>query len=86
MARSINEVQLVDFAVVSGIHHANGMSLDGDAALALEVHGVENLGLHLACGQRTGELQQAVGQRGLTMIDVRDDREIADVRGIHNSG
>ena len=59
------------------------MSLDGDAALALQVHGVQHLRLHLALGQRAGDLQQAVRQRGLAMIDVSDDAEISDSRGIH---
>jgi hypothetical protein len=28
-------------------------------------------------------LQQAVGQRGLPVVDVRDDREISDAFGVH---
>ena len=67
------------FAVLRRVHHADGVRLDGDAALALQVHRVEHLRLHLARGQRAGQLQQAVGERGFAMIDVRDDREIADV-------
>jgi hypothetical protein len=34
-------------------------------------------------GQRAGQLKQPVGERGLAMIDVRDDREIPNVLGIH---
>jgi hypothetical protein len=37
------------------------MGLNGDAALALEVHCIEHLGLHLARGHRAGQLEQAVG-------------------------
>ena len=59
------------------------MGLDGDAALALKVHGVEDLGLHLARGQRAGELEEPVGESGLAVVDVRDDREVADVTWIH---
>ena len=55
------------------------MRLDRDAALALEVHGVEDLGLHLAGLQRAGEFQEPVGQRGLAVVDVGDDREIPNV-------
>src|SRR5580698_1528622 len=61
------------------------MGLDGDAALALEVHGVEHLGLHLAHGERSGQLQQAVRQRGFTVVDVRDDRKVAEESGVHSS-
>ena len=34
-------------------------------------------------GQRTGEFEQAVGEGGLAVIDVRDDREVADVAWVH---
>ena len=60
------------------------MSLDGDPALALEIHRVEDLRLHLTRLERAGELEQAVGQRRLAVIDVRDDREIADESLVHS--
>ena len=83
VAGRVDQVELVGLAVLRGVHHADGVGLDGDAALALEIHGVEHLRLHFARGQRSGELQQAVGERGFAMVDVRDDREVADVLGIH---
>ena len=83
MTRSIDEVELIGFAVVCFVHHADGVGFDGDTALSLEVHGVEHLGLHLASSQRAGEFEQPVGECGLAMINVRDDREVADVTWIH---
>ena len=56
---------------------------DGDAALALEVvrvHGA--LGDLLVVAEGAALLQQAVDQRGLAVVDVRDDRDVADV---HNA-
>ncbi len=44
----VDQVELVGLAVGRRIHHADGVSLDGDAAFTLQVHGVEHLGLHLA--------------------------------------
>ena len=79
VARRVDEVQLVGLAVVGGVAHAHGLALDGDAALALDVHGVEQLGLHVALGHRARKLQDAVRERGLAVIDVRDDREVADM-------
>ena len=58
------------------------MRLDRDAPLALEIHGVEHLRFHLARLQRAGELEKAVRERRLAVVDVRDDREIADVAWI----
>ena len=83
VAGGVDQVELVGFAVVRLVDHAHGVGFDGDAALALQVHGIEHLGLHLARGQRAGKLQQSVGERGLAVVNVRDDREVADVAWIH---
>jgi hypothetical protein len=39
--------------------------------------------LHLARGQRTGQLQQAISQRGFAMIDMSNDGKIAEKGGVH---
>src|SRR5882757_9758227 len=59
------------------------MRLDGDAALPLQIHCVQNLGLHLARGERAGQFEKTVRQRGFAVVDVRDDREIPDVLNVH---
>jgi hypothetical protein len=41
--------------------------------------------MHLALGERAGKFQQAVGQGGFAVVNVRNDAEIADVLGIHVS-
>jgi hypothetical protein len=38
--------------------------------------------LHLARGERPGQFQQAVGQRGFAVVDMRDDRKVADGCGV----
>ena len=80
MAGGIDQVELIGLAVAGLVLHAHGVSLDGDPALALQVHGVQHLFLtgHLAGGKRPGQLQQAVGESGLTMVDMRDNGEIAN--------
>ncbi len=86
VAGGVDQVELVFLAVARDVLHAHGVRLDGDAALALQVHGVEHLLLHLARRERSGELEQAVGQRALAVVDVGDDGEIADVRAVHLGG
>ena len=61
------------------------MRLDRDAALALEVHGVEHLIHGLLGVHRAGERQQPIGQRRFAVIDVGDDREIPDAGERHAS-
>ena len=62
---------------------ANGLSLDRDPAFALELHRVENLLAHLARGDGVGQLEDAIGERRLAVVDVRDDREVADLCLLH---
>ena len=57
---------------------ADALELDGDAPLPLQVHGVEVLGAHLPGVDRPANLQHAIGQRGLAVVDVGDDRGVAD--------
>ena len=73
MARRIDEVELIRLAVVGVIGHADGVGLDRDAALALDIHGVEQLRLHVALVDGMGELEDAVADRGLAMVDVRNN-------------
>jgi hypothetical protein len=77
--RSVDEVELVLLPVASAIQDAYGLRLDGDAALALQVHAVEELFLHVARGHGAGELENTVRERALAVVDVRDDAEVADV-------
>ena len=86
VARRVDQVQDVLLPVVGRVVQADRVGLDGDAALALEVHGVQDLGLHLAGLERPGVFQEAVGQRGLAVVDVRDDREVPDVLLVQRLG
>ncbi len=76
MARRVDEVELVALAIFGRVGHANGLQLDRDSALALEVHGVKHLVLHIALADRAGVLEQAVGQRRFAVVDVGDDAEV----------
>ena len=79
MARRVDEVELVILPVLCRIVQGNGARLDGDAALALQLHVIQKLGLHLALVHGLGTFQDAVGQGGLAVVDMGDDAEIADV-------
>ena len=65
---------------------ADGLALDRDAALALDVHAVEVLGAHLALLDHPGDLEHAVGERRLAVVDVGDDAEVPDQRGVGRAG
>jgi hypothetical protein len=62
---------------------ADTFGFDRDATFFFQVHRVEDLRGHLALRQRAGSLEQAVGQRGLAVVDMGDDAEISYEEGIH---
>jgi len=57
---------------------AHGLGLDRDAPLPFQVHAVQELLSHLPVADGPGELQEPIGEGRLAVIDVRDDREVAD--------
>ncbi len=80
VAGGVDEMQDV---VLEADPHVLG--LDGDPPLPLEVHGVEVLLPHEAWVDGVGQLEDAVRQRRLPVVDMADDREIADeVRTEHD--
>ena len=84
--RGVNQVEHVDLTVVGLVREPDRVRFDGDPALALEIHAVENLRLHLAGLQGARHLEKTVGQRRLAMVDVGNDGEVADVARIHVLG
>ncbi len=76
VARGVDQVQNVVLPVVGAVVEPDGAGLDRDAALAFEVHIVKDLLLHVALFDGVGLLQQAVGQRGLAVVDMGNDGKI----------
>jgi hypothetical protein len=76
----VDEVQLVGLALVD-VLHGDRAGLDGDAALALQIHAVQQLGTRLAIADGLGGLQQPVGEGALAVVAVRDEGEVADGHG-----
>jgi hypothetical protein len=82
VAGRVDEVELVGLAVLGEVVHADGLRLDRDPPLALELHGVEQLRAHQPRVDRLGQLEDAIGQRRLAVVDVGDDAEVADAGGV----
>ena len=79
MAGRVHQVENIGLSVERLVFEADGLGLDRDAALALDIHRIEHLLFHVARGHRSRLLDQPVGERRLAMVDVGDNREIADV-------
>ena len=73
MTWRINEMKGVAFPI-----NTNVLRLDRDASFTLEVHRVEILSLHVARLNSACHLKDAVREGRLAMVNVGNDREIAD--------
>lgn len=83
VARGVDEVQFIDLAVLGLVAHGDGMGFDGDAPLPLQIHGIEQLLLHVARRDGAGGGQQPIRKRRLPMVNMGDDAEISNVRYFH---
>ncbi len=54
MAGSVDKVENVFLAIAVVVVHLNGMALDSNAPLTLQLHVIENLVLHIALGECVG--------------------------------
>ena len=76
----IDQVQLM---ALPGDAHRLG--LDRDPPLALEIHRIEQLLAHVAVGDGVRELENPIGQGRFPVVDVGDDREVADAALVHGN-
>ncbi|MNO92025.1 hypothetical protein D3C76_835860 [compost metagenome] len=79
MARGVDKVQLIGVTVLCLVVQGHTLCFDGNAALALQIHGVKHLSLHLAVGQAATSLDQTVRQGRFTVVDVRNNRKVTNV-------
>ncbi len=79
MARGVDEIELVSFAVFRMVVECDALCFDGDATLTLQIHRVKNLRSHFTVCEATADLNKAVRERGFTMVDMSDDGEISYV-------
>ena len=69
----VDEVQNVGLAVFRRILDPHRVGLNRNATLALDIHGVEHLLLHVAFSYGSGQLDKPVGKRRLTVVNVCHD-------------
>src|SRR5258708_2336135 len=79
MPRSVDQVQLVLFAIEGAIEHAHRLCLDRNPFFTLQIHLIERLLHQFTFGNGASELQQTISQRRLAMVDMRDNTEIANM-------
>jgi len=70
MARRVDQIQRVSLPITRFVGQCSGLRLNGDAALPLQSHRVQDLGLHLAIGEPATQLNDAISERAFAMVDV----------------
>jgi hypothetical protein len=83
MARGVDEVENIVLTVVGMISETHGTSLYGNASFTLDVHVVQKLILHFTQLDRIGQLEDTVCKRGLAVVYMCDNAEIAYLTLIH---
>ena len=83
MPGRVNQIEVIDITIARLVLQSRGLCLDGDSPLALDIHRVENLLLHLAVGKTAAKMNNAVSERRLAMIDMGNDRKIANMVLLH---
>ena len=76
MPGCVDEIQMVDNAILRFVIQRHRLRLDGDTALLLDIHRVENLCGHLSSCQSSADLDEPVGNGGFTMIDVGNNGKV----------
>ena len=79
VARRVDKIELIGIAIGGFIVEAHGLGFNGDAALALDIHIVQNLVGHLARAQAARQLNEAVGQRRFAVVNMGNNREVTNV-------
>ena len=83
MPWGVDQVELVLDARLADVLQPDCLGLDGNAPLPLQVHRVQVLIHHPVGVDGAGRLQQPVRQRRLAVVDVGDDREVANELLVH---
>ena len=82
MPRRIDKVQLIPLTVARSIRQRYALRLNSNTAFAFNIHGIEHLRIHFALTETAAKLDKTIGDRRLSMIDMRYDRKIADMTEI----
>ena len=78
MSGSIYHIQNILLSVLRIIDNPACLRLNGNAALPLQLHIIENLALHFPACQQPRHLYNPVRQRGFSVVNMGYDTEISD--------
>ena len=78
MSGRVHQIEDIFLSILRGEIQAHGLGFDGDAAFALDIHGIEHLFFHFTVGEAATLLDEAVGKCRFAVVNVSNDGKIAD--------
>lgn len=79
MPRCINEIELIGAAIAGRIVQGYALRLDRNATFPLEVHRIQHLLGHFPLAQAAANLDETISEGRFAVINMGDDRKIANV-------
>ena len=79
MARGVDQVQGINFIVGMLMVQLNSVTFNSNTTFSLQIHAIQCLVLHFPFRNGFGGLQQPVGKRTLTVVNMCYDAKIADI-------
>lgn len=84
MTRCVDEIKEIFISLGIQVGHGHGMTLYRNPPFTFQIHGIEQLFLHLSLHHRLGAFEQPIGQSCLAVIDMSDDAEISNPFDVHH--
>jgi len=77
MTWSIDQIEDVLVSIFCNVRKADGLAFDGDAALTLNIHIVEELIMELTISNLFTKLNHTISQGGFSVIDMSYDGKVS---------
>ena len=78
MSRGVDQIEHILFPVVRFVYRTDCLRFDRDTSFPLQIHIVQDLGLHLTACQKPCHLDDAVCQSRLAVVNMCNDTKISD--------
>ena len=79
MSWCIDQIENIFLSIFRLVDRPHSLCLDRNPTLPFQLHVVQNLGLHLTAGQKSGHFNNPVCQCGFSMVDMCNNTKIPNI-------
>ena len=84
MTGCVDEGKEIFISLCIQVGHGDRITLSRNPPFTPQIHGIEQLFLHLSLHHSLGAFEQSIGQSCLAVIDVSDDAKISNPFDVHH--